>query len=78
MQLSNAQVTDDPFEDPVASFTFGDAAFINFGSLCMNKARRMGWTGFVDTMEAVFEMYTEMRSLKMLPPMKVDSARPLV
>jgi len=44
----------------------------------MNKARRMGWTGFVDTMEAVFEMYKEMGDLGMVPRMKVGEARPLV
>ena len=43
----------------------------------MDKARLMGWNGFVDTLEAVFEMYYEMEKLGMLPKMKVDAARPL-
>ena len=59
MQASGGQLTDDPFKDPQANFEFGDAAFIGMGSLCMNKARRLGWTGFVDTIEVLFEMYCE-------------------
>jgi len=77
MKASGGQLTDNPFKDVEANFTFGDAALIKFGTLCMNKARRMGWTGFVDTMEAVFEMYHEMGDLGMVPQMKVDKAKPL-
>ena len=77
MKSSGGQLTDNPFKDVEANFTFGDAAFIKFGTLCMNKARMMGWTGFVDTMEALFEMYTEMGDLGMVPQMKVDKAKPL-
>ena len=51
MSSSGGQLTDNPFKDVVANFAFGDAAFIKFGSLNMNKAKRLGWTGFVDTME---------------------------
>ncbi|OAP65517.1 hypothetical protein AYL99_01489 [Fonsecaea erecta] len=78
MKASGGQLTDNPFKDPQANFEFGDAAFMKFGSLCMNKARRLGWTGFVDTMEALFEMYSEMGDLGMVPRMKVDKAKPLV
>ena len=51
MDASNGRLTDNPFEDVDASFSFGDAAFSKFGSMNMNKAKRLGWTGFVDTME---------------------------
>ena len=51
MGASGGQLTDNPFNDVEANFSFGDAAFIKFGSLNMNKAKRLGWTGFVDTME---------------------------
>lgn len=51
MSASGGQLTDNPFKDVEANFAFGDAAFIKFGSLNMNKAKRLGWTGFVDTME---------------------------
>ncbi|KAJ9603884.1 hypothetical protein H2200_011406 [Cladophialophora chaetospira] len=78
MKASRGQLTDDPFQDPQANFEFGDAAFLAVGSLAMNKARRLGWTGFVDTIEALFEMYSEMGDLGMVPKMKVDKAKPLV
>lgn len=78
MADSGGRLTDNPFEDVEANFTFGDAALMKMGSICMNKARRLGWTGFVDTMEAVFEMYVEMGRLGMVPAMKVDHAKPLV
>ena len=78
MKASGGQLTDDPFKDPQGSFEFGDAAFLRVGTLAMNKARRLGWTGFVDTMEALFMMYSEMGDLGMVPRMKVDKAKPLI
>lgn len=54
MAASGGQLTDNPFEDVVANFSFGDAALIHLNSLNMNKARRLGWTGFVDTMEVSY------------------------
>lgn len=44
----------------------------------MNKARRLGWNGFVDTMESLFEIYSEMGDLGMLPRLKVKEPKPLV
>jgi hypothetical protein len=78
MKNSGGQLRDDPFQDVEASFVFGDAAFFIKGSMCMNKARRLGWTGFVDTIEAVFQMYSEMARLGMVPTMKVDKPKPFV
>lgn len=79
MHDSQGKLTDNPFADPEAGFTFGDAALASkFGSLCMNKARRLGWTGFVDTVEALFQMYSEMADLGMVPRMKVDKPKPLI
>lgn len=78
MKASGGQLTDDPFKDPQSNFEFGDAAFLRVGTLSMNKARRLGWTGFVDTIEGLFEMYSEMGDLGMVPRMKVDKAKPLV
>lgn len=58
MKDSGGRLTHDPFEDIEAHFTFGDGAIMGVGGLLsMNKARRLGWTGFVDTVESVFEMY---------------------
>lgn len=77
MKLSGGKITHDPFEDPEAHFSCADAARLTM-ALSPSKGRRLGWTGFVDTMESVFEMYHDMVDLGMLPPMKVDSAKPLV
>jgi hypothetical protein len=65
MEASGGKVTHDPFEDVEANFTFGDGAFIRVGCLGMNRARRLGWSGFVDTVEAVWEMYMVSRCSKM-------------
>lgn len=73
MAQSAGKVTHDPFTEPEAVFT-EDFAYLRFGSMCLNKARRLGWTGFVDTLEAIFEMYREMEQLGMLPGMQAESA----
>jgi hypothetical protein len=78
MDASGGQVTQNPFTDVEANFTFGDAALLISPSLSMNKARRLGWTGFVDTRESLFEMYTEMGELGMLPRLKAPAPKPLV
>ncbi|OKL57151.1 hypothetical protein UA08_07631 [Talaromyces atroroseus] len=74
---SNGQLTDNPFDDVQENFAFGDQAFRKVPSLSMNKARRLGWTGFVDTFESLFETYSEMGVLGMLPRLKVDRSNRL-
>lgn len=78
MDSSGGKLTNDPFTDIEANFAFGDGALPSGMTLSMNKARRLGWTGFVDTRESLFEMYSEMVQLGMLPPMKVDRAKALL
>lgn len=78
MAAPGSKLTQDPFTDIEASFTFGDAALFSSPILSMNKARRLGWTGFVDTRESIFEMYSEMADLGMLPAMKVREAKALI
>lgn len=77
MSQSSGKLTHNPFEDIQGNFTFADYAGIPL-LLCPNKSRRLGWTGFVDTFESVFEMYREMEHLGMVPSMKVDSPHALV
>ena len=36
----------------------------------MNKSRKLGWHGFVDTKEGIFDAIQEMADLKMLPPLE--------
>ncbi|EQB55610.1 NAD dependent epimerase/dehydratase [Colletotrichum gloeosporioides Cg-14] len=76
MKESGGKITHDPFKDP-DTFFMGDFAYLRFGSVSLNKARRFGWTGFLDTMESIFESYQEMEKLGMLPSMQVDAAQPL-
>ena len=76
IMAANPGVTHDPFTDVDGNFIFGDGAF-SCMPLSPNKAHRMGWTGFVDARESVFEMYREMAQLGMLPPLTTDAARPL-
>lgn len=78
MARSNGQLTDNPFEDPQENFQMGDGCLITMATLNMNKARRMGWTGYVDTIESIFEMYAENAKLGLVPEMVVSEPNPLV
>lgn len=78
MAKSNGKVTDNPWEGNGKDFLMGDFAYLPFGTASMNKAKRYGFSGFVDTLESVFEMFQEMEKLGSLPPMVVDAAQPLV
>ncbi|KAH3949948.1 hypothetical protein HBI56_022400 [Parastagonospora nodorum] len=79
MKESNGQLKTNVFEGNARDlFMMGDFTYLPFGTLSMNKVRRFGFSGFVDTVESVFETYQEMAELGMLPKMKVDAARPLV
>lgn len=56
----------------------GDFAYLAFGTVTMNKARRYGFCGFVDTLESIFELFQGMEKLGTLPLMKVQAAQPQV
>ena len=74
MDSSGGKITHNPFDDIEGNFSCGDAAWITI-MLSVNKARLLGWTGFVDTMESVHEMYKEMADIGMLPSMKANKAK---
>jgi len=78
MKQSKGQLKKNLFEGDFQDVFMGDFAFLPFGTLSMNKVRRFGFSGFVDTLESIFEMFQEMGKLGILPPMQVDAARPLV
>ena len=40
----------------------------------MNKNRKLGWNGFVDTEESIAEVIGEMVELKLVPPMPNGSS----
>ena len=39
----------------------------------MDKSRKLGWHGFVDTSESLLDVFEDLAKLKMIPPVpKVD------
>ncbi|KAF2465577.1 NAD dependent epimerase/dehydratase family protein-like protein [Lindgomyces ingoldianus] len=51
-------------------FSFTDSSLIGGTlDLSMNKARKMGWHGFVDTNDCIKEVLEEFSDLKLLPPL---------
>ena len=77
--MSAHGLTLDPFEDIEGHFTYGDGAAFGLSmQLSMNKAKYMGWTGHVDTLESLFWAFGEASKLGMLPPLKVEKANPLI
>jgi len=52
-------------------FGFADGSLLGAPlDLTMNKARKMGWHGFVDSNDAIREVLGEFAELKMIPPVK--------
>lgn len=78
MRDSGKQLKKNLFDGSSQDVFMGDYALLPMGTLSMNKARRYGFCGFVDTLESIFEMFRELETLGFLPPMVVDAARPLV
>lgn len=78
MSKSNGQIEANPFEDGSVDNMMAEFAYLRFGSLSMNKARILGFCGFVDSLESIFESYQDMEKMGLLPPMKVTSAKPLI
>ena len=75
---SDGQVSSNPFEDPEENFQMGDAVLTRIGALNMNKARRLGWKRYIDTIENIFEMHKQNAKLWLVPEMVVSEPRPLV
>lgn len=66
--LKNAQKLEDM--DTERIFAFADGSLVGATlDLSMNKARKMGWHGFVDTCECIREVLGEFVGLGMLPPL---------
>jgi hypothetical protein len=40
----------------------------------MNKSRKLGWNGFIDTHESIFKTFEELAALKMIPPFERPKA----
>jgi len=60
-----------PFDDTLKTFGLIDGEILTPWprSISMDKSRKLGWHGYVDTKDAIFETITELAELKMVPPM---------
>lgn len=70
--------TENPWDSDLKDFLMGDLACLPLGTQSLDKARRYGFCGFVDTLESVFEMFQEMQKLGTLPTIVVDVAWPQI
>ncbi|MCJ1391219.1 hypothetical protein MMC18_004081 [Xylographa bjoerkii] len=60
-----------PFNDTLKTFGLIDGEILTPWprSMSMDKSRKLGWHGYVDTKDAIFETITGLSELKMVPPM---------
>lgn len=77
IEESKGQMTTNLFESGFDVSTT-EFAFYKIGQPSMAKLRRFGFNGFVDTVESVFEMYQDLAKMGLVPPPKVEAARPMV
>ncbi|KAL5085829.1 hypothetical protein Trisim1_009899 [Trichoderma cf. simile WF8] len=66
----------DPFDKVQDIFGLLDGEILGpWGrSLSMNKSRKLGWNGFIDTHESIFKTFEELAALKMIPPFQRPKA----
>ncbi|KAI9170629.1 Short chain dehydrogenase gsfE [Paramyrothecium foliicola] len=68
MESSAGELTWNPFKEKDFVFN-GDVIYMPFGTPSSIKTRRFGFSGFVDPLESIYEMYEEFQKLGMLPKM---------
>ncbi|CAG9955304.1 unnamed protein product [Clonostachys rosea f. rosea IK726] len=78
MAESAGQVKLNVFDDPAMETVISEFDYARRANLSMNKVRRFGFNGFVDTLESLFEMFQETAEFGALPRMKVTGADPLI
>ncbi|KAF5677814.1 NAD dependent epimerase dehydratase [Fusarium heterosporum] len=80
MKQSQHKIKKNPFEqDTYDTFGLGKYLFVLTATVSMSKARRLGWTGQVDSLESSFEALSEMASLDRLKSKgEVDVKSPLL
>ena len=56
-------------------FAFLDGTLVRAGALLFSsdKARKLGWTGYVDSTEAILEVFEDLAKIKMIPPLPQNS-----
>ncbi|KAK4502938.1 hypothetical protein PRZ48_006365 [Zasmidium cellare] len=78
MLASKGKITANPFDQAGGDlFEQGDFLMAH-PQPSIAKTRRYGFTGFVDTMESIFEMYQDMAQMGVIPAPLVDAAKPMV
>ncbi|KAH0365847.1 hypothetical protein KCU65_g5764, partial [Aureobasidium melanogenum] len=78
MNNSNGKVRLNVFEGGLENVNMADFVYYKIGQPSSAKFRRLGFSGFVDTMEAVFELYQDFAKMGMIPAPKVDAAKPMI
>lgn len=78
MNNSNGKVKFDVFEDELDNVNMADFVYYKIGQPSSAKFRSFGFSGFVDTMEAVFELYQDFAKMGMIPAPKVEAAKPMI
>ncbi|KAG9943219.1 hypothetical protein KCU85_g8802, partial [Aureobasidium melanogenum] len=78
MNNSNGKVKVDVFEDELENVNMADFVYYKIGQPSSAKLRRFGFSGFVDTMEAVFELYQDFAKMGVIPVPKVEAANPMI
>jgi nucleoside-diphosphate-sugar epimerase len=79
MDNSNGKLKVDVFEEGgMGNFDMADFVYYKIGQPSSAKFRRFGFSGFVDTMESVFEMYQDLAKMGVIPAPKVEAARPMI
>ena len=63
--LSQTQLTD---IDRVFGFLDGTLCRAGALNMSMDKSRKLGWHGFVDSSESLLEVFDDLAKLKMVPP----------
>ena len=77
MKESNGQISVDVFEQGL-DVEMADFVFYKIGQPSVAKLRRFGFCGFVDTLESVYEMFSDMHKLGILPAPRVEAANPMI
>ena len=78
MNNSNGKVRFNLFEGGLENVEMADFVYYKIGQPSSAKSRRFGFSGFVDTVEAVFELYQDFAKMGMIPAPKVEAAKPMI
>ncbi|KEQ88158.1 hypothetical protein M438DRAFT_361540 [Aureobasidium pullulans EXF-150] len=78
IQESNGSIKTNAYEDNMEQFDMVDFVYYKIGQPSSAKFRRFGFSGFVDTIESVFEMYTDLAKMGIIPAPKVEAAKPMI